>query len=424
MIYIDDKKKLNLSKLHETQKEFIKSTYLHTGIVGGYQSGKSTAACVKAITHLLRFPSVPIAYYLPTYGLFDDMLIPKLRNLFEGINIPFTHNQSKAKIVTPYGEIWMRSMDYPDRIVSYSVGYSIVDEVDVVHPNKRTDAMKRISSRNSFKKGSPNQIDFVSTPEGFAYMYDFFIKKANSNKKLLRLSTLDNEINLADGYIQGLREHYTADQLEAYLNGEFVNLESGTCYYKFDRNINNTIRIATDSDTLYVGMDFNVGNMHAVINVVDEIPKAVDELTGVYDTETMCQLLRDKYPSNKIIVYPDASGKNRHTNATNTDFDILIEHGFKYKAPGQNPNVKDRIKNTNRLFMNGNGDVGFKVNTVKCPEYTEALERMPYNKNGLPDKTSGFDHITEANDYFLYYEYSTQKRLDEINDYYSDIDFN
>ena len=93
------------------------------------------------------------------------------------INIPYKINQHKAKIITPYGELWMRSMDTPDSIVSYSVGYSIVDEVDLVHPNKRNQAMKRISSRNSYKKDTPNQIDFVSTPEGFAYMYDFFVKK-------------------------------------------------------------------------------------------------------------------------------------------------------------------------------------------------------------------------------------------------------
>jgi len=123
MIYIDNNGKLNLSKLHENQKAFIKSKYLHTGIVGGYQSGKSTAAAIKAITHLLRFPGVPIAYYLPTFRLFDDMLLPKLHELFEDIEIKFTHNQQKSKIVTPYGEIWMRSMDTPDSIVSYSVGY-------------------------------------------------------------------------------------------------------------------------------------------------------------------------------------------------------------------------------------------------------------------------------------------------------------
>ena len=78
MIYIDDNGKLNLSNLHDNQRKFIESKHLHTGIVGGYQSGKSTVAMIKVIVHLLMYPGVPIAYYLPTYGLFEDMLVPKL----------------------------------------------------------------------------------------------------------------------------------------------------------------------------------------------------------------------------------------------------------------------------------------------------------------------------------------------------------
>jgi len=410
MIYIDDNNKLNLSKLHPNQKAFIKSKYLHTGIVGGYQSGKSTVAAIKTIIHLLQHPGVPIAYYLPTYGLFEDMLIPKLTQLFGALNIKFTHNQKHSKVITPFGEIWMRSMDTPDRIVSYSVGYSVVDEVDVVHPNKRDDAMKRIASRNSFKKPTPNQIDFVSTPEGFAYMYNFFEKNNNENKLLLRLSTLANEDNLAGGYIQGLREQYTADQLKAYLNGEFVNLTSGTVYYKFDRDINNSNRIAKDNEILYVGMDFNIGNMSAIIHTVDELPIAVDELTKVYDTAEMCKILGEKYPKNRIIVYPDASGRARKTNASQTDIEIIKQAGFIVKAKPTNPPVDDRIKNMNRMFCNGKNEIKYKVNTIKCPEYTEALERMPYDKNGQPDKSSGFDHLTEAGGYFIYFEYPLKRK--------------
>lgn len=406
MIFIDKNNKLNLSLLHENQRAFIKSKYLHTGIVGGYQSGKSTAAAIKAITHLVRFPGVPIAYYLPTFRLFDDMLLPKLHELFENIGVSFTHNQQKSKIVCKYGEIWMRSMDTPDSIVSYSVGYSIVDEVDVVHPNKRDAAMKRIASRNSYRKeGEANQIDFVSTPEGFAYMYDFFERRNNEYKLLLRLKTNDNKDNLADGYIQGLREQYTDEQLKAYLNGEFVNLTSGTVYYKFNRYQNNSHRIAKANEILYVGIDFNIGNMSAVIHVVDEVPIAVDELTKVYDTEAMCQILKQKYPNNKILIYPDASGGNRSTNSTKTDLEILKQAGFNVKARSQNPLVSDRVKNMNRMFFNGEAKTGYLVNVIKCPEYVEALERMAYDKNGVPDKSSGFDHITDAAGYFIYYEY-------------------
>ena len=410
IIYIDENDNLNLSRLHDTQKEFIESSSLHTGIVGGYQSGKSVAGCVKVITKLLQDPNVPVAYYLPTYGLIEDMLVPKFSKLFESIGIPYKYKQSDSKMSTPYGEIWMRSMDNPDRIVSYSVGYSIVDEVDVVHPNKREDAIKRISSRNSFKKSTKNCIDFVSTPEGYTYMYNFFIKKANDNKKLLNLKTLNNIDNLGEGYIDGLREMYDETQLKAYLDGEFVNLMSSNVYYNFDRGTNHSDRHIKDHDTLYVGMDFNIGNMSAIIHVIDSIPIAVDEITGVLDTSTMSDIIKSKYPNNRIIIYPDSSGENRSTNTTKTDIGILKGYGFTLKYKSTNPKVDDRIKNMNRLFMNSKGVIGYKVNTIKCPTYTEALERMAYDKHGHPDKTSGFDHVTDAGGYFTYYEYPLKKK--------------
>jgi len=412
IIYIDVDNKLNLSNLREKQRQFINSNLLHSGIVGGYQSGKSLSAAVKVITKLLQDPFVPIAYYLPTYGLIEDMLIPKFTELFENIGWKFTHNKKDSKIVTPYGEIWMRSMDTPDRIVSYSVGYSMIDEVDVVHPNKRIDAIKRISSRNSFKKSTYNSIDFVSTPEGYSYMYNFFVKNANLNKQLFVLNTLDNQNNLGAGYIDGLRELYDSHQLKAYLEGEFINLTNSNVYYKFDRIINHSDEVQSNRDTLHIGMDFNIGNMSAVVHVIKDQPIAVDELTGINDTSDMCNVIKEKYPNNRIIIYPDASGRQRRTSTTTTDIEILKNAGFKVNARNQNPFVTDRVKNMNRMFCNGKNEVNYYVNTRTCQEYTEALERMPNDKNGIPDKTSGFDHITDAGGYFLYYEYPLKEKFD------------
>jgi hypothetical protein len=410
IIYIDSNDKLNLSKLHNNQKKFISSQYLHTGIVGGYQSGKSVAGCTKVITKLLQDPGVPIGYYLPTYGLIEDMLIPKFDKLFSDIEVPYKYRQKDSKIMTPYGEIWMRSMDNPDRIVSYSVGYSLIDEVDVVHPNWRKDAMKRISSRNSFKKSTKNCIDFVSTPEGYAYMYNFFVKNKNNNKLLLNLKTNDNVENLGEGYIDGLKEQYDSNQLKAYLDGEFINLASANVYYKFNRNVNNSKRSLESHDILHIGLDFNIGNMNAVIHVIDDMPIAVDEITEAYDTADMCNIIKAKYKTNKIVIYPDASGKARKTSATKTDIQILKDYGFMVRAKDKNPNVSDRIKNMNRMFQDGHGNIKYKVNSLKCPKYVEALERMGYDKHQQPDKSSGFDHITEAGGYFIYYAYPPIKR--------------
>ena len=400
LIFIGKDDHLNLSNLRQSQRDFVNSTKLHTGIVGGYQSGKSLPACVKTITQLLQNPGMPVAYYLPTYGLIEDMLIPKFSQLLDDIETPFRYNAKNSKIITEYGEIWMRSMDNPDRIVSYSVGYSLVDEVDVVHPNKRNAVMKRISGRNSYKKSTPNSIDFVSTPEGFGYMYNFFKKKASDNKILYRLSTLDNIKNLGEGYIEGLEGQYDYDQLRAYLHGEFVNLTSGTVHKNFDRTLNYSNSRIEPGEVLHLGMDFNITNMNAVIHTINGSPTAVEEITGAYDTPAMIRIIKDRYTDHSIVVYPDASGKNRSTSGK-SDIDLLKQAGFIIRRGAKNPFVRDRINAMNKAFMDADGKRYYKVNTDNCPVYTEALEQQGY-RNGEPDKTTGFDHITEAGGYFIY----------------------
>ena len=55
----------------------------------------------------------------------------------------------------------------------------------------------------------------------------------------------------------------------------------------------------------------------------------------------------------------------------------------------------------NALILNDKGERRLKVNTHLCPEFTEALEQQPYDKNGEPDKTTGHDHVNDAGGYPL-----------------------
>jgi hypothetical protein len=415
MIFIDKNDNLNLSNLHKGQQDFVRSNKLNNGIVGGYQSGKSLAGVVKCITHLLKFPNVPIAYYLPKFSLFEDMLVPKFNAMLPALGIGYTFHGKHSKLITDYGEIWMRSMDNPITIVSYSVGYSLVDEIDRVHSNKRKTAAENITARNSYLKydangkESANQIDYVCTPEGFAYMHNFFIKKDNDNKALFYLKTTDNQDNLTSSYIENLSQQYTDQQLKAYLDGEFVNLTSGMVYRNYDRKLNNSTRTIQPKDVLHIGMDFNITNMNAVVHVVDEVLIAVDEIAGVYDTQEMIQVIKRRYASHSIVIYPDAAGKARSTSGK-SDHQLLRESKFIIRSPNSNPLVKDRVTAMNVSLLNNKGERRYLVNANNCPVLSEALEQQVY-KNEVPDKHSGFDHINEAAGYFIVQQNRPTKKI-------------
>jgi hypothetical protein len=49
------------------------------------------------------------------------------------------------------------------------------------------------------------------------------------------------------------------------------------------------------------------------------------------------------------------------------------------------------------------------VNDVQCPETARCLEQQAYDKNGEPDKQTGFDHQNDATGYPIAYEFPVVK---------------
>lgn len=387
--------------LLEHQAEFINSNVRHTGLVGGFRSGKSHAGVWKTITKKVAMPSIDVAYYLPTYPLIKDIAFPKFSEALDSINMPYTVNKSDKDIITPYGRIICRSMDNPDTIIGYEVGYSLVDEADILPTDKMQNAMVKILSRNSMvTPDGINATDFVSTPEGFKFLYKFFVKEDSDNKKLIRANTRSNPF-ISDSYVQSLMDEYTPELLQAYLDGEFVNLSSGNVYRNFDRELNHSDRVVKENDVLHIGMDFNITKMSAIVHVIDGDYKiAVDEFTDVYDTFEMINTIKDKYNKHKIVIYPDASGSNRKSNGK-SDIQLLKDERWTIRKPSKNPFVRDRVNAMNMAFCNNDQVRTYLVNTNNCPRYTESLEQQTY-KNGEPDKQGGFDHTNDAGGYFIH----------------------
>ena len=383
------------------QAEFITSAHRHTGLIGGYGSGKTFVGVTKSIIKHRQY-KINVAYYLPTYPLIRDIAFPKFEEILSKQGIAYDLNKSDKTFTTQYGNIVLRSMDNPDLIVGYEVGYSLIDEADVLSINKMKDVFVKVIGRNrsTLPNDEQNQLDFVSTPEGYKFLHDFFVTKASENKLLIKVSTLSNPF-VSESYIDSLLESYTPQQIQAYIDGEFVNMTSGNVYHMFDRKRNHSDREIKPKETLHIGMDFNITNMSAVIHVTDsKIITAVEEITKGYDTPDMIQNIKERFTGHKIVIYPDASGDARNT-AGESDIKLLRKAGFTIRTRSKNPSVRDRITTVNTSFLNAKGESTYYVNTNNCIEYTDALERMPY-KNGRPDKESGFDHITDAGGYALY----------------------
>lgn len=427
--------------LNIPQHEFYSLDKPFRAFVGGYRSGKTFLGCVRLCVLALEYPGVKLGYFAPTYPQIRDIFYSTIADVAESMGMTVEIKTSVNEVsLFFHGDlhaiIKCRSMEHPGRIVGFDLNHALIDEIDCMKKDKADSAWKKIIARLSsdgfdesrlydeefgveliIEALDSNTVDFTTTPEGFNWIYDFFVKQVNEKPELeeyygiVHASTRQNAKNLASGYIDKLYATYPANLVDAYIDGKFVNLLGGSVYRLFDRHKNNTDITEAPSDVLYVGMDFNVGKMSAIIHIEREgRPIAVDEIFGMLDTKEMIFELNRRYPNRQIKVYPDSSGKNRKSaNASETDISQLQAQGYSVYFNSTNPAVRDRINAMNSMFCNGSGERRYLINVNRCPRYTDDLEQQVYNKQGEPDKAHDHDHMNDAGGYYIAYEFPVIK---------------
>jgi hypothetical protein len=357
-----------------------------------------------------HFKKSDVAYYLPSFPLVEDIAMRRFPELCERKGWAYkTRGGTSPHIEFPgAGRILFRSMSTPASIVGYEVAHSICDELDTMPVHLAREAWSKIIARNRQRCEIANTVAVATTPEGFGFVWERWVKKVAPGYVLFRAKTSDNAANLPEGYIANLQATYSSQQLAAYLDGEFTNLTSGTVYSEYDRRLNHTSETIKADDALHIGMDFNVGKMAAVIFVLrDGKPHAVHEYADVFDTPAMIALIKSRHQGHSIFVYPDASGGSRKSNnASATDLDLLKQAGFRVCVNASNPAVKDRVLSVNAVLRTRD----LKVNPDTCPTFAECLEKQAYDKNGEPDKSGGLDHHPDAGGYFISYKFPIIKR--------------
>jgi len=392
------------------QAEFVNAKDQFPAMVAGFGSGKTQAAIMRALRLKFAYPRQNIAYYLPTYDLVRMIGYPRFEETLSNARVKYRLNQSDHVLSIPEkGKVIFRTLDNPARIVGYEVADSIVDELDTLKQADAQHAWRQVIARNRQKKpdGSLNTVGVATTPEGFRFVYEQWAKAPQEGYRLIRASTYSNERNLPAGYIDSLKRSYPPQLIAAYLEGQFVNLTAGAVYPDFDRAKNHTPETIQEGEELHIGLDFNVYNCTAAVAVVRfGTPKILGELVKMRDTPHVIETIKQKYPSHRINIYPDASGQsNKTVNATESDILLLKRAGFNVLVPSKNPFVKERVMAVNSLICNGAGERALLVNTLAAPTITECLEQQIYDENGEPDKKSGKDHGPDALGYFVYYKW-------------------
>ena len=376
-------------------------------ISAGYGAGKTRSLCCKAVSLAIANQGFVGCVMEPTGPLIRDIWLNDFDAFLEAYEIPYTFRASPLPeyvLHLPRGDtkILCRSFENYQRIIGLNLAFCIADEVDVVNYSITSKAFPKILGR--LRSGVVRQFAAASTPEGFKWLYNEFASPdalARTDRKLIKMKTTDNP-HLPDDYIERLKANYDPSLLKAYLDGEFVNLNTGQVYDRFDRDKHIVDGIDIGNEPLHIGVDFNVGNMSAVIAVrLNDKLFVIDEVSGSHDTDALAQEIKRRYADRRIYVYPDASGGNRSTNASQTDIQILESHGFSNQSGRSNPPVRDRVAAVQAVLENGKGQVRLQV-AKNCKRTIECLELQSYTDKGDPDKDAGYDHMNDALGYAVW----------------------
>lgn len=390
--------------------------------VWGRRSGKTTGAKYKCAIKALSEPGSKIWYVGLTFEnakarMWDEIngstgLIPKGA-------IEYVNNGTLYVKLKNGSQIWLKGAQTIDNVLGESLDLLILDEFQSM-------------SMNIWNKLSPMLADregeawIIGTPRGFNHLYELFFKGSVNNPNKLKnwqswqITTLD-AIEAGTGvsleYVQEAKEDLSPDQYAQEFLASFEAVQ-GRVYKPFGMEAGENVQALFRGNPrefysklpLRVGMDFNVNPMTATLGVNPDYQHhfVMDELyLPNSNTPEMIQRIKEyasKRQNKTVFVYPDASGANRSSITTSTNFTLLQEAGFQIVSGSSNPRVEDRINEVNRMLLNANGDRRLIIHP-DCKELVKSLHSLTYADDGKPDKTSGFDHITDALGYVIHQEF-------------------
>lgn len=388
-----------------TQDDFVFSNDPFPAIIGGLGSGKTEGGITRLIKLFIEDVGINVAYYMPTYDLIRLRGMGGFEEMLTQFGIQFKTNKSDYTIhAVGYGDIIFRSYERPERIIAYEVGHSLVDELDTIKLENAEIVWRKINERNRQKTKIPNSIGCVTTPDmGYnGFIYKKWFKEKQQGYTVYKASTYDNPF-LPPEYVQNILNNYDPILADLYLRGEIVSLNQNKIYHFYDRNKHYTDKVWQDYNELHLGLDFNVGGTTATVFIIEKTNAyAVYEFTS-HDTYDFINNL-SMFGKKKIKIYPDASGKNRKTNAAESDLDMIRRAGYSVFAHPSNPAVRDRINAMNGMLSHDR----LFVNSDLCPNLSNALETQGYDAKGEPEKWNTHPAVDDYNDnagYFISYRF-------------------
>lgn len=395
--------------LSPAQQSIANDTTRFRVVVAGRRFGKTHLA-IRELAYHARMPDKEVWYVAPTYKMARQIVWKKLKQRLQDLNWVKKTNETELSINLVNGStISLKGADNYDSLRGVGLDFIVLDEFADIDPEAWFETLRPTLSDKGGKAL------FIGTPKGIGnWSYDIYQNALdNDSWKSFQFTTIDGG-NVPVEEIEAAKRDLDERTFRQEYLATFETF-SGRIYYSFERGLNTVKYEGTEPDVIYVGMDFNIDPMSAVIatrtgdnlHIIDEV-----RIFGS-NTQEMCDEIKQRFPKSKVWVYPDPAGNQRKTSAGGqTDVTILRNAGFIVKVPHNHTPVRDRINAVNSRLCDSTG-IRHIFFDPKVKYTIEGLERQVYKEGtSQPDKDGGYDHMNDALGYMVDYLFPVRRDRD------------
>jgi len=367
---------------------------------GGAGSGKSRFVAQKIMYRMIYQKGHRFLVVRKTKESIKASVFQLLRDYIEGWGIEslfhITESPMKITHLLTGNTILFYGIDNPEKLKSIEKITTIwIEEASELDECDFNELDRRLRGKMPHYK----QIMMTFNPISHLHwlkkrFFDITVK----NCDIIKTTYLDNpELPEEDRQVLLDMKQYDLQQYLIYAMGEWGVLSTNVVYHNFKPKKHTTQLTVSDFQNLHIGLDFNIGGCVGVVAGLRDTEVHIVDTFVVYDTDAIVTQLMT-YQNKNITLYPDSSGKNRSSNSSQSDLEILRDAGYYCDVPKSNPPIRNRVNSVNRMFATDRLFVNDRLE-----ELDYALETQTYTPKGEPEKFTTHPSIDDYNDGLGYF---------------------
>jgi Terminase large subunit, T4likevirus-type, N-terminal len=331
-------------------------------------------------------------------------------------------NETDLRIeLTSGGTICLRGADNYDSLRGDGLDFLVLDEYASIAREAWTEVLRPALAD---KQG---RALFIGTPRGFNHFYEL-VESADTQPdwKKFQFTTAEGG-NVSRQELQSAARELDERTYRQEFEASFENLGVGRSYYAFDAAHNIGKLGFSHQLPLSWAIDFNMNPLCSVLAQVYQGQVYILEEMILPDSNTLAaceELLSRTQKWNTgvpldVYVYGDATGEQRRTSASRTDWQIVKDFFGRYRdryqahirVPSSNPPVRDRINCVNALLRNHAGQHRMLVDQ-SCKHLIKDFEQVCWKADPHGNPLADLDksdpmrtHVSDAVGYLVAHQF-------------------